>query len=148
MFERLELRAYAAMAAVVWNRDDPPNMALLGRLAQELQRVVQDVDGTELVDLYAAPREELLVEPSAETLATMGMNCGAIAQQIQDSEARGPAGSLRTDQEELLLDAAELWDSTRRVAQIPIQYGFQARRSAWAISPRFAKASRVPTASP
>ncbi len=123
VFERLELKAYAAMAAVVWNRDDPPNMALLGRLAKELQRVVQDVSGSELVDLCAAPVEELLVEPSAQTLAAMGMNCGAIAQQIQDSEARIPAGALRSGQERLLLDASDLWDSTQRIGRIPIQFG-------------------------
>ena len=122
-FERLELKAFAALVAIKWQRDGTPNMAILRRLAADLKLSLRDVSGTEDVQLFGDPGEEVIVEVDAEVLAALGLSTAALAQQIREHDAVQAAGSLRGGNADLLLDVDEAFDSLDRLGQMQIQSG-------------------------
>ena len=80
-FRQLKLKAYAAIVALKWNRGDEPNFAILRRLAEEFKHDLQAISGTESVDLFGDPGEEIVVEVEPAILSSMGLtsaeSCGA-----------------------------------------------------------------------
>lgn len=124
-FRRLELKAFAAIIALQWSRNNSPNMAILRRLANELKSGLRAISGTEDVQVFGDPGEEVVVELEPEVLAALGLSTAAIAQQIRESDAKQPAGSIKGNDGELMLDVAEQMDSASRLGQTRIQYGPQ-----------------------
>jgi len=118
--EQIEVRAAALLVALTWTQDDAPNYAILRRRAEELEAKLRSLPGTELIDSYGDPDEEIAVELKSEALAALGLTAQEIAQQIQQSDVKGAAGQLRGEQELLLEVAGEL-DSLDRIRQIPIR---------------------------
>lgn len=125
--ERLPLKACAAIIAMRWEREDQVNFVILSRLAQELERSLRSIPGTEDVDEFGAPREEVVVEFDAETLAALGLSIGQVSQQLQTSDAKQPAGYLRTESADLALDVHTLTDSLASLGETPIRYGDEGR---------------------
>ncbi len=119
----LELKAFAEIVALSWNRDSAPNLVLLRRLALELQNRIEALAGTEKVELFGDPGEEVLVELEPAVFAAMGTSTAAIAQQISASQSRQPAGYLHTADSDLLLDVTSGRDPLERIGQTQIQYG-------------------------
>ena len=57
-----ETRAYAVIASLVWEGESEPNYAILRRFAEELDVQIRSVGGTEKVDTFGFPSEEVTVE--------------------------------------------------------------------------------------
>ncbi len=122
-FQVFELKAFAAIIAVKWNRAETSNVAILRRLARKLKSALGEITGTDRVETFGDPGEEYVVEISADVLAALGLSTGAIARQVADSDATQPAGLVRSGSSELLLDVDQPLDSLQRLGQTPIQYG-------------------------
>ena len=54
-FEELEVRAYALIMGLTWDRSDPVDRRVLRRLAIDLQDVIQNLPGTDVVDRFSDP---------------------------------------------------------------------------------------------
>ena len=128
--EELDVKAYATLVALKWQPGPtaegttdkrPPNYAILRRLAEELEDQLKGVPGTEEVDLFGDPDEEIMVEVDVEELTSRGLNVEDIAAQIRSSDTKASAGQFRGESSLLIEVAGEL-DTLDRIRRIPIQY--------------------------
>lgn len=117
----IETRAYAMIAALTWERDSKPNYAVLRRYAEELEIQMRGVQGTEEVEDFGAPAEEINVEISAPDLAAVGLTAQQLAQQVSQSDAKVTAGQLRSSSESLAIEVDSELDSLEQIRQIPIR---------------------------
>ncbi len=122
-FEVFPLKAYALIVAVKWKPDGQPNLIILRRLSRQLHDLLLAVPGTEDVDVFGDPGEEYVAEIEPVRLASLGLSTAAIAQQVAGSEVTQPAGRLRSDESQLLLDLAANPLPLKRIAETQIRYG-------------------------
>ncbi|MGF1481576.1 MAG: efflux RND transporter permease subunit [Cyanophyceae cyanobacterium] len=119
-YQEIDTRAYTMLIGLKWNLDSPTNSAILHRLAQKLADQFQILRGTDKVDLFGAPEEEIVVEISPADLTPLGLTPQALSQKIQLSDAKVSAGQLRSPSDELLIEMGAELDSLERIRQIPI----------------------------
>ncbi len=119
--DEAEVKAYAAIAALVWDRDEPPNYAIIRRYAEELKIAMSGVTGTEQVELFGDPQEEIVVEVNQSDLAAIGLNVQQLSEQISNSDAKVTAGQLRSPTTNIPIEVESELDSTERIRQIPVQ---------------------------
>ncbi|MDJ0615540.1 MAG: efflux RND transporter permease subunit [Calothrix sp. MO_192.B10] len=119
--EKVQIRAYALIAALTWEQDDSPNYAILQRKAKLLQDELRAISGTEKVEIFGAPNEEVRVTVNAPDLAALGLTAADVSQQIQQSDSKSSAGQLRGNNNDLLIEVKGELDSLKRLHQIPIR---------------------------
>lgn len=119
-YHKLETRSYTLIAALTWDLELPVNDAILSRTAKDLEEQFRSLPGTETVTLFGLPQEEIQVEVRPADLATLGLTVPELSQQIQDSDAKSPAGLFRSDRSQLPIEVATELDSLERIRQIPI----------------------------
>ncbi|WP_414563686.1 MULTISPECIES: efflux RND transporter permease subunit [unclassified Anabaena] len=114
-----EVRAYALLTALTWEQSDAPNYAILRRRAEMLKNALRSLSGTDEVEIFGAPQEEITVNVNTETLASLGITAAELAGQIQQSDAKTSAGQFRGDNTLLYEVQGEL-DTLNRLQQIPV----------------------------
>jgi multidrug efflux pump subunit AcrB len=131
-FEKMDVKAYALIVGLAWVPPDSgeqyasPNYAILRRLAEQLEGRIRAVSGTELIDTFGDPDEQLLVALRQDEAAAIGLTVQDVARQLSDSDARLSAGQLRGGSDLLLEVSGEL-DSIARISRTPIQFGSDGR---------------------
>ena len=116
-------RGYTLIVALTWEMDYPANYAILKRIAEELEQQLHNVGGVEEIKFWGAPSEEILVEINPTDLAALGLTPQQLSQQIRLSDAKVSSGSLRSRQNDLLIEVESELDSLERIRQIPIRVG-------------------------
>ena len=119
-FDAVDVKAYALIVALKWDQESEPNYAILRRLAENLDDELKAVSGTEEVDTFGDPQEEVLVEIELPRLAGLGLTVEDVARQIGASDAKAAAGQLRS-KSDLLVEVSGELDSLDRIGQIPIR---------------------------
>lgn len=122
-FEEMDVKAYAMIVALVWDNPNPVNYAVLRRSAKQLEDRLRAVSGTEDIDTFGDPDEEILVEIQPDRVATLGLSVEEIARQVEASDAKLTAGLLRGQKSDLLIDVDSELDSLTRIANTPVQFG-------------------------
>ena len=128
-FERQDVKAYALIVALKWAEDRPAgesNRAILRRLAERLEDNLRAVSGTEEVDTFGDPDEEILVEIDPSHLSAIGLTVDDVAQQLAASDAKVTAGQLRSTSD-LVIEVDGEFQSLARIEETPIQYGLDGR---------------------
>lgn len=120
-FDEQNMKAYAYIVSLNWNLNEQPNYAILRRLARDLENVLRAVPGTEDVDRFGDPSEEIRVTIEPRKLASLGLTAAEVSRQIRASDAKVSAGLLRSNQQDLLLEVQGELDSLARIEQIPIR---------------------------
>ncbi len=120
-FENIEVRASALIVALTWDLETPVSSAVLRRLTEELEDRLRAIPGTEKVELFGDPDEEIAVEINAAELAALGLTVPELAQQIRASDAKVAAGQLRGSRNDLLLEVEGELDSLERISRLPIR---------------------------
>lgn len=121
--EEVEVKAYALVAALTWNRDDAPNYAILRRLMATLKDQLEALPGTEVVDLFGEPSEEITVQVDPAQLASLGLTPQTLSQQLAQTDAKAAAGQVRGATVDLSLDIAGELEALDRLARTPVQVG-------------------------
>lgn len=121
-FEIVQIKANSLIVALTWDLDQPTNYAILRRLSEDLEDQLRSVTGTEKVELFGSPDEEIVVEISP-TAASLGLTAQDLSQQILRSDAKVAAGQLRSSSNNLLFEVKGELDSLARVGNIPIRFG-------------------------
>lgn len=103
-FDDLEVRAYARIVSLVWDLDTPVDYAVLRRTAKRLQDALQTMSGTESVDRFGDPGEEILVQVDPQRAAAMNLTATEIAAQLKSSDAKDAAGQMRGEGFDLSMD--------------------------------------------
>ncbi len=122
-FDEIDPKVYALIVALRWEQDGEPSYAILQRLAEELDDELRGISGTEKVDLFGDPDEEIVVEIRAEELAALGLTAADVSRQLHASDAKVSTGLLRSDGGNLLLEVEGELDSLQRIGRTPIRYG-------------------------
>lgn len=122
-FEEAQMGAYGLIAALKWTGEGPPNFAIMGRLAEELQDVMQALPWTEQVDLFGERQEEIVVEIRPDQLATLGLSVVQVAEQLRASDAKVTAGQLRGEKGNFVFEVASELDSLERIRRTPVDFG-------------------------
>ena len=122
-YEDIEARAYTLMTGLVWNIEEPPNYAILNRIGKEFESELRSLPGTEKVEVFGIPQEEIAVEINDSDLAALGLTTQELSEQIRLSDAKVPAGQVYGTDNELQIDVETALDSLARIRQIPIQLG-------------------------
>jgi len=144
--EEVEVKAYALVVGVTWNRDDPPHYAILSRLAASLKDALDTLPGTESIDLFGKPDEEIVVEVDPARLAGLRLTPQTLAQQLAQTDAKAAAGQVRGATIDLPLEIAGELDSLDRLARTPIQFDDQGQVVLLGDIATIAKATRQPLA--
>lgn len=120
-FRETDVRANAAIVALTWELDSPANYAILRRWSKELENRLRAISGTEKVEFFGAPDEEIVVEVNPKELAGLGLTTQEVVEQIKASDAKVSAGQVRGQQNDLLLEIEGELDSLERIRRIPIR---------------------------
>ncbi len=120
-YEDKEVKANALILGLVWESDAPVNYAILGRWAETLEDKLGFLLGTDKVELFGEPEEEIRVEIRQADLAMLGLTAQELSQQIQASDAKVSAGQLRSSENNLTFEISGELDSLERVRNIPIR---------------------------
>ena len=120
-FSEVLLKAYTLVASVTWELPEEPNYALLRRYAEELGVTMRSLNGTEDVDFFGQPDEEILVEVNAPELVGVGLSPQALADQVSLSDAKASSGQLRTPEQTVAIEIESELETTEQIRQIPIR---------------------------
>jgi len=115
--------ASALIVGLTWELPGEPNYTIMGRLAEGLTDRLRSLPGTDNVEEFGNPDEEIRVEISASELARLGLTAQQLSQQIAASDAKVSAGQVRGDRTEFLLEVNSALDSLERIRSVPIQVG-------------------------
>jgi multidrug efflux pump subunit AcrB len=116
-------KASALIVGLTWTLNDVPNYAILGRLAATLEDRLRAIPGTETVDVFGEPDEEIRVDIAATELSRLGLSAAALSQQIAASDAKVSAGQFRSESSEFLLEVNSSLSSLEQIRAIPIRVG-------------------------
>ncbi|MBD2253229.1 efflux RND transporter permease subunit [Nostoc parmelioides] len=122
-FEQSKPKANALIVALTWDLESAPNYAILSRWAQELDDQLRLIGGTEKVEQFGTPQEEITIEVNPKQLTNLGLTIQSLSQQILQSDAKVAAGQLRSNQSNLLLEINGELDSLDRLNRLSIQSG-------------------------
>jgi multidrug efflux pump subunit AcrB len=117
------IKANTLIAALTWDLPDDPNYAVLRRYAEELAVVTRSVQGTEEVELFGRPNEEILVEIDAPELVSIGLSPQQLANQVSLSDAKVTAGQLRDANQNLAIEVESELETLEQIRQLPVQTG-------------------------
>jgi len=120
--EKIEVKAYALIAALTWEQSNAPNYAILNRIAESLEDKLRGISGTEKTDVFGKPEEEIVVEVNPVELSILGLTAQDLARQIQQSDAKTTAGQLRENSNNLSLEVSGELESLDGIRKIPIRY--------------------------
>jgi len=122
-FEKLEFKAFAALTALRWQPESGAiNYAVLKRWSKELEDRIKSVMGTEKIEFFGQPAEEILVTLDSEQLSALSLSVAEVSRQISSADPKVAAGQLRGNSQNLLIEIAGELDSVQRIENIPIHY--------------------------
>nr|MDJ0719471.1 efflux RND transporter permease subunit [Prochloraceae cyanobacterium] len=120
-YTEIDSKAYTKLVALTWNLEGKVNYTILGRLGKKLEDKLRGINGTEKVELFGAPEEEIIVDINSSKLAALGLTLQNVSQQIEMSDAKVSAGQLRGNDNDLLIEVKTELDSLERIRDIPIR---------------------------
>ncbi len=119
--EESKIKAYTAIASLTWNQPSKPNYPVLRRYGEQLEVAMRGVKGTEEVEIFGDPSEEITVEINAPDLVAVGLSPQELAEQINLSDAKVSAGQYRSDRSNIAIEVDSELETIERIRQIPIQ---------------------------
>ena len=121
--EEIKVKAHALITALTWHQDDQPNYGILRRQAEVFKERLEQISGTEEVEIFGDPDEEIVVEISPQALASYNLTARELSQQIAQSDSKIAAGQLRNNDNNLLIEVTGELDTLAKIRQIPINFG-------------------------
>ena len=100
---------------------DNTELAMLKRYAEELQARLRSVSGTDLVDIYGAPQEEIRVTLDARQAGALQLSPAEIAAAVGAADAKVAAGTLRNAHNRLLVEVAGELDSLESIRRVALR---------------------------
>ncbi|CAH0526181.1 efflux RND transporter permease subunit [Vibrio hippocampi] len=112
--------AFTMITALTWQGAGEPNKLTIGRYGKELAKRLRNLSGTEFVDEYGMPEEEILVTINTADAAALGLSSLTIADALSGADAKNSSGELVSQHTRFGLEIASDLDSIERVKQVPI----------------------------
>ncbi len=118
--EKRNETAYTMQYTVSAVYPETTSIAMVGRFAAELADTIRNEVGTELVDIYGAPSEQITVSIDPDKLALVGLTGQQVSNAISNADPKMPAGIVYTDALQLRVQVAQELASLDRIRNIPI----------------------------
>ncbi|MEZ9900032.1 efflux RND transporter permease subunit [Vibrio breoganii] len=112
--------AFTLIASLIWQGEGESDLLTLGRYSKELASRLRSLSGTEFVDEYGMPQEEVLVSLDTNSVVAMGGSSASIADSLDGADAKNSAGELVNGNSRFGLEIASDLDSLERIRQVPI----------------------------
>ena len=120
VFDELDARAYSMILGIVWDQPGPTDYRVLRRLAIDLQDKIQNSTGTEVVDRFGDPGEEIEVQIDPVRASSLRLSLATLARRIANYDAKKTAGQLRNQPNSMLIDIENQLRAIDNIANIPI----------------------------
>ncbi|MHC4391636.1 MAG: efflux RND transporter permease subunit [Planctomycetota bacterium] len=121
--EELTIVAFTKVYAFTFRGEHNPGPLLLSRLGERLSDRLRGVPGTDDVERFGEGVEEVLVTIDPERATAAGLSPAMIARRIAASDAKAPAGALRTEQGDLVIEVAGEVRTLERIKAMPLRHG-------------------------
>ncbi|SBT12102.1 efflux RND transporter permease subunit [Vibrio celticus] len=112
--------AFTTITALTWSGAGEPDRLTLGRYAKELAKRLRTLSGTEFVDEYGMPQEEIQISLRTADAAALGRSSANIAESLEGADAKNSAGELVSAYSRFGLEIKSELDSIERIKQVPI----------------------------
>ncbi|PTO67793.1 efflux RND transporter permease subunit [Vibrio splendidus] len=112
--------AFTTIASLTWAGAGEPDRLTLGRYAKELAKRLRTLSGTEFVDEYGMPQEEIQISLRTADAAALGRSSANIAESLEGADAKNSAGELVGAYSRFGLEIKSELDSIERIKQVPI----------------------------
>ncbi|CAK1693284.1 Acriflavin resistance protein [Vibrio crassostreae] len=112
--------AFTTITALTWAGAGEPDRLTLGRYAKELAKRLRTLSGTEFVDEYGMPQEEIQISLRTADAAALGRSSANIAESLEGADAKNSAGELVSAYSRFGLEMKSELDSIERIKQVPI----------------------------
>ncbi len=119
-FDADGVSAYSTVVAISAEHDAVP-LGLMSRHAQALADRLRSVPGTEQVELYGEPEEEVLVEVDARRAASLGLTADAISTAIRNADGKVQAGRLRATGSDLAINISGEVEAIDRLRDVVLR---------------------------
>lgn len=118
--DRFYTGAATLIVALQWDAGRDPNMAILSRLARDLEDRLRNVPGTDETRLFGEIEEEVRVIVDPDALAPLGLTVSDVAGLVASADAKAPAGTLQGGDVNLNIEIAGEFDSLDRIRSVAI----------------------------
>lgn len=112
--------AATMVIGIRWDSEEDPPIAVMRRLALDLQDRFERLPGTELTQTYGLPSEEVRVVMDPDALAATGLSFRQAAAALAAGDSKAPAGRLRAEGGNVGFQISGEFDSISRVRSVPI----------------------------
>ncbi|WP_430401466.1 efflux RND transporter permease subunit [Hyphomonas sp.] len=112
--------AATLVVGLVWEGEEAPPLAVMRRMALDLQDRFQRLPGTELTDLYGVPAEEIRIVVDPEALSAAGLTVRQAASLVASADSKTPAGRLRSDGGNVGLEVGGEFENISRIRSVPL----------------------------
>ncbi|MFA0438437.1 acriflavin resistance protein [Vibrio sp. 10N.286.49.C2] len=112
--------AFTTILSLGWQGEGEADLLKLGRYGKELATRLRTLPGTEFVDQYGLPNEEIVVNFDINDTATLGLSAQQIAAALEGADAKNSAGELINSSTRFGLELSSNLDSIERVRNVPI----------------------------
>ena len=115
--------AFTQLVSLNWTLDSEPDIASLGRYANELQNRLKLIPGTDLVSIFGQGSEEILVAIDEASTSQMQLTAQQLSQQVFLADAKVSAGQLVNQHNQMQVELQGALNSVERIKNIPIKTG-------------------------
>jgi multidrug efflux pump subunit AcrB len=112
--------AATLVVGISWDDESDPPLAVMRRLALDLQDRFERLPGTELTETFGLPSEEVRVVMDPDALAATGLSFRQAAGLLASADAKAPAGRLRAAEANVGVEIGGEFDSISRVRSVPL----------------------------
>jgi len=114
--------AFTILVSLSWEDGRAESLGVLGRYSEELAERFRNLGGTDYVERYGVPSEEILIDIDPHELAALGIDFQALTRLLQSADTKVPAGFYRDGTRILQLEVGGEFDSTERLASVPLAH--------------------------
>ncbi len=118
--ERQFVGASTLIVAATWTGEGDPPLAVMRRMALNLQDRFQRLAGTELSATFGLPVEEVRVVVDSEALSSAGLSFSQAAALIAAADSKSPAGRMRAENGNIGVEVGGEFTDTSRISDVPL----------------------------
>ncbi|NOH60497.1 efflux RND transporter permease subunit [Vibrio sp. RE88] len=112
--------AFTTIIGLKWQGVGEPDLLTMGRYAKELGTRLRTMSGTEFVDEYGLPDEEIVVNLNVSDAVSLGVSAQQLASVLEGADAKNSAGELNTQDTRYGLELTSNLDSLERIRNVPV----------------------------
>ena len=104
-----------------WRGEGSEPIIMMSRLAQQLQKKLSSVPGTEKTAIYGEAEEEIVVEVDSAKMSSLGLTYQEISLAIRSYDNKKPIGVVSDEYSEFLIRLKDNITSPQKIGEIPVK---------------------------